>query len=425
MAQLLCDVAHLHASSGAASTTKGNASAWLRWELFRMVTCFNPECPDVRWAGPVKLAREITLFCQFLVWTYASMLPKTHAHMLARPLSANAVLVPVRRVLALCGIATPPAAETKRVLHGLEKAFVAKLGPAALLPTRKGPLTADMLVSILLLKSFQVNGSAFCWSDRDDAAIRSLFLVMRRTGMRKDYAIRLRADSVSLRPHSGCNVRQGTTKADQLGQVWGSGLMWLPPPSGWPLDASSALRALPARSGGAPLLAGSDGKLLKHAYVDNVFCVAVHAALAADVASNLSCTASACVTCLFEAGCSNGAIARFCRWSSEEMVCISARVRSWTLSHMQKALEWDGPDRVCRRPPAALQGSHWLPLAHAAAAPPVVRARSAPPVSRHAPEPVGTAGHTSGQAVRPRAANAPSVPVKVQWAARLRLSRLH
>jgi integrase len=144
------------------------------------------------------------------------MRPKTHAHIFARPRSANTVLIAVRRVFALRGIATPPAAETKRVLHCLEKAFVAKLGPAALLPTRKGPLTADMLVSILSIESFQVHGSAFSWSSGDGAAIRCLFLVMWRTGMRKDDAIRLRADSVTLRPDSGCNVRPATTKADQL-----------------------------------------------------------------------------------------------------------------------------------------------------------------------------------------------------------------
>jgi hypothetical protein len=111
--------------------------------------------------------------------------------MLARLRSTNAILVAVRSVLALRGIATPPAAETRRVLHGLEKAFVAKLAPAALLSTRKGPLTADMLVSILSLESLQVNGRAFSWSDHDGAAIRSLFLVMWRTGMLKDDAIRL------------------------------------------------------------------------------------------------------------------------------------------------------------------------------------------------------------------------------------------
>jgi hypothetical protein len=147
--------------------------------------------PDVRWAEPVKLAYEITLFRQFLVWAYASMRPKTHAHMLARPRSANAVLIAVGCVFALRGIARPPTAETRRVLHGLKKAFVANIGPAALLPTRKGPLTADMLVSILSLRSFQVHGRAFSWSSGDGAAIRSLFLVLWRTGMLKDDAIRL------------------------------------------------------------------------------------------------------------------------------------------------------------------------------------------------------------------------------------------
>jgi hypothetical protein len=43
---------------------------------------------------------------------------------------------------------------------------------------------------------------------------------MWRTGMRKDDTIRLRANAVSLHPNCGCNVRQGTTEADQLGQVW-------------------------------------------------------------------------------------------------------------------------------------------------------------------------------------------------------------
>jgi hypothetical protein len=94
---------------------------------------------------------------------------------------------------------------------------------------------------------------------------------MWRTCMRKDDAIRLRADSVTLRPDGSCNVRPGTTKADQLGRVWGSDLMWLLPPSGGPPDASSALLVLPARAGRTPLLAGSDGKPLEHFYVDCVF----------------------------------------------------------------------------------------------------------------------------------------------------------
>jgi hypothetical protein len=81
--------------------------------------------------------------------------------MLARLRSANAVLVALRRVLSLRGIATPPAGETRRVLNGLERAYVAKLGPAALLPMRKAPLTADMLVAMLSLTGFQVSSSAF------------------------------------------------------------------------------------------------------------------------------------------------------------------------------------------------------------------------------------------------------------------------
>jgi hypothetical protein len=217
MARLLRDVADLQASSGAASTTKSDASAWARWERFCVVAGVDAVRPDVRWAGPVELAYEITLFRQFLVWAYASMRPKTDAHVLARPRSANAVLIAVRRVFALRGIATPRAAETRRVLHGLKKAFVAKMGPAAFLPTRKGPLTADMLVSILSLKSFQVHGRAFSWSSGDGAATRGLFLVMWRTCMRKDDAIRLRADSVTLRPDGGCNVRPRPTSWARCG----------------------------------------------------------------------------------------------------------------------------------------------------------------------------------------------------------------
>jgi hypothetical protein len=203
--------------------------------------------------------------------------------------------------------------------------------------------------------------------------------------------------------------------------------MWLPPVNGGLLDASSALCALPARPGGAPLFAGSDGKPLKHAYVDSVFGAAAHAALTADVASNLSMHSFrvGVATRLFEAGCSNGAIARFCRWSGEEMVRIYARVRSSTLARMQKALEWDGPDGDNSRPPAALQRSHCLPLAHAAAAQPVVRARSAQPATRGALALADTAAHGSGPAIRPRAAHAPSVPGKVPWAARLLPARSH
>jgi hypothetical protein len=67
MAQLLRDVAYLQALSGAASTTRSDASAWSRWERFCVIACIDAERPDVRWARPVELACEITLFRQFLV----------------------------------------------------------------------------------------------------------------------------------------------------------------------------------------------------------------------------------------------------------------------------------------------------------------------------------------------------------------------
>jgi hypothetical protein len=48
MARLLRDVADLHASYGAASTTKSDASAWARWEQFCVVAGFDAVRPDVR-----------------------------------------------------------------------------------------------------------------------------------------------------------------------------------------------------------------------------------------------------------------------------------------------------------------------------------------------------------------------------------------
>jgi hypothetical protein len=62
MAQLLGEVATLHASAGAASTARSDSSSWSRWERFCVVAGIDLERPDVRWMGPVELAHEITLF---------------------------------------------------------------------------------------------------------------------------------------------------------------------------------------------------------------------------------------------------------------------------------------------------------------------------------------------------------------------------
>jgi hypothetical protein len=96
MALLLKKVDALQASAGSSSTRQSDSSAWARWERFCALAGVPPEQPEVRWLSQVELAGEVALFCQFLVWVCSAMRPNTHAHMLARPCSANAVVVAVR-----------------------------------------------------------------------------------------------------------------------------------------------------------------------------------------------------------------------------------------------------------------------------------------------------------------------------------------
>jgi hypothetical protein len=103
-----------------------------------------------------ELAAETALFQRFLVWIYDSMAPKRAADTLPKPESALAVALTIKRAHRRLGTETPTTRELRKVLHGLELAYVEEMGTAALLPRRKSPLTAPMLHAILGLRSFTV-----------------------------------------------------------------------------------------------------------------------------------------------------------------------------------------------------------------------------------------------------------------------------
>jgi hypothetical protein len=167
-----------------------------------------------------------------------------------------AVVLAVKSTLARRGIETPPAGGVRRVLDGLK--HVDELCTTALLPTRKAPLTADMLVAMHALSVFTVRGLRVTWSSPVASSIRAMFLIMWRTGMRKDDAIRLRKAAAWIHPGGGYNLRPGALKTDPLSKTWGSDVVALPRPCGTGLHASSGLHSLPAALGTAPLCPGAD-----------------------------------------------------------------------------------------------------------------------------------------------------------------------
>jgi integrase len=268
-----------------------------------------------------QLAAETRLFQKFLLWTHGSMRPKRRSDARARPASALAVVLAVKRTLLRDGVMTPPVGTLRRVLHGLERAYVADLGTTALLPLRKAPLTAAMLTAMLSLPSFTLRGRRVTWDSPLVTSIRAMFVVMWATGMRKDDATRLHRAAAWLRPDGGYNLRPGASKADPLGQVWGSYVITLPPPFGGALDASASLGSLPglptSRSTFA-LFPGADSQALAHDLIDEVFSAAAVAALGPEVAATLSTHSFriGVATRLKAMGFSDDYVARFGRWAS-------------------------------------------------------------------------------------------------------------
>jgi cell division protein FtsW (lipid II flippase) len=127
----------------------------------------------------------------------------------------------VKLTLFRDGVMTPPVGTLCRVLHGLERAYVADLCTTALLPLRKAPLTTAMLTAMLSLPSFTLRGSQVTWNSPLVTSIRAMFVIMWVTGMRKDDATRLHRAAAWLRPDCGYNLRPGASKTYPLSKVWG------------------------------------------------------------------------------------------------------------------------------------------------------------------------------------------------------------
>jgi integrase len=180
---------------------------------------------------------------------------------------------------------------------------------------------------MLSLRPFTVNGEVFTWASPTGVSVRAMFLIMWRTGMRKDDAIRLRGSSVWARTDGGFNLRPGSSKTDPLGQRWGPDVISLPAPGADPLDASSGLHALAPAGPTAPLFRNTDGHALSHSFVDAVFHASAVAALGAGPAKGLSTHSFriGVATRLAAAGFSNDYIRRFGRWATVGMVDVYAR----------------------------------------------------------------------------------------------------
>jgi integrase len=319
------------------------------------------------------LATETALFQRFLVWIYDSMATKRVADALPKQESALAFALAIKRAHARLGTETPPTRELRKVLHGLELAYVEEMGTAAFLPRRKSPLTAPMLHAILALRSFTVHGQPFHWSSPVGTSVRAMFLVMWRTGMRKDDAIRLRKAAAWVRPDGDFNLSPCSSKTDPLCKVWGLDVISLPAPCSDPLDASSGLHSLPRGGPKDALFPGADGGALNHALVDAISNAAALAALGPTTAGDLSTHSFriGVATRLTAAGFSNEYIRRFGQWTTVCMVDIYARLFEGSFAYGHAALRFDEPvGPAARTTPAAPRQQQPNPGAPAASPPP-------------------------------------------------------
>jgi hypothetical protein len=391
LAALLDDMRDCLDHAGAPLTSKGDAGHMKAWKAFCVelgTPCWRTDVAANSGVDPVGYRRELLLPALAFLRFYAGMSPRSKSDPAPNPRSALNKLYGVSREHKKRGYFMAPFTMASSVMAGMLRKYVAQHGADCLAPSRKNPLTNEMIFGMFDTPDGCRSGQlVVAWNEYKWISVKATFSVLAETGMRKAdvskptkasprqkgkltfaslrWCIngeRLAAPSaVSLRAIAhgdGCWLVFGILKNDAFGEFFGSKPAWLPYSAGAPRNACRALVALELAAAQAglvdavrsktPLFGPALGQEWHHSLLDQVFVLLLRhgARLSVEACKGYSVHSFriylACA--LYAAKCPIERIMAILRWKSKEALLVYARMNDgerseWVLLSMSQTVD--------------------------------------------------------------------------------------
>jgi len=320
---------------------------------------------------PVGHRRELVLSAIAGLLMYADMSPRSNKDPLANPRSMLQKLYGVSREHKKRGYIMARFTMATQVMVGLLHKYVRDHGIGGLAPSRKNPLTNEIIAAMLALPSGTVNKNGkliIVWGQYMWIALRATFEVLAETGMRKGdvskaykstafrkgritfakirwliNGTRVAAPTIAQlmsMTSGGVWIIFGALKNDPFGEFFGSKPAFLPFDAGATRNACRALRDLEIAAANAgldvskrdvtPLFGPALGVEWHHSLIEDIFMFMLLATglVTKEEALGFSMHSwriyLACA--LYSAGCPKERIMAILRWKSEEALLIYARL---------------------------------------------------------------------------------------------------
>jgi hypothetical protein len=372
-------------------TSKGDAGHMKAWTSFCAelgTPCWRTDVAANSGIDPVGHRRELLLPALAILRFYADMSPRSKSDPAPNPRSALNKLYGIARAHKNRGYVMAPFTMAIRVMTGMLRKYVAEHGADCLAPSRKNPLTNEMILDMFDTPDGSRSGRlVVAWSEYKWVSAKATFSVLAETGMRKAdvskptkaspqqkgkltfASLRWRIGDVRLAAPSAASLRAiahgdgcwlvfGILKNDAFGEFFGSKPAWLPYSADAPRNACRALVALELAAATAglidaaraktPLFGPVRGQEWHHSLLDQVFVLLLRqgARLSAEACRGYSVHSFriylACA--LYAAKCPIERIMAILRWKSKESLLVYARMNDgersdWVLRSMTQTVD--------------------------------------------------------------------------------------
>ena len=370
-------------------TDKYHMRAWQKACAVLKTPCWRTDVAANSGIDPVGHRRELLLPALAMLLMYRDMQPRSKSSPAAHPRSALAKLYGVAREHKRVGLKMAPFTMAIQVVKGMLHQYVEEHGADSLAPSRKNPLTDDIIVRMLAVPdgttaggfTHTVTRGTYLWT-----AVNATFATLAETGMRKGDVSRPKQGGkfekgrltfaslkwcvggvrtaaateeqlYSLKDGDGCWIVFGRLKNDPFGEFFGPKPAWLPFSATARRCAARELAALElaALAGGlqlhqretTPLFGPVLGVEWHHGLVDSLFqflLVACGVPAAERKGYSVHSFRIYLACALYAAGCPPERIMAILRWKSEEALMIYARMNDteradWVTSAMGSTVD--------------------------------------------------------------------------------------
>ena len=245
---------------GKPKSAHGNEnSAWRHWLSFCVKFSTDPWRNNPASMSSEGRERETVTLALAFTHIYERMSNRPGRKFPPKPQSALQVLRTVRRMHARLGIEMVPLTLVTRLVHALNRRYVARYGIDSLQPQRVEPLTNELIQSIIsdAMDGTKVGSETVDWSSRRWKSVRALWATLAQTGFRRDEISLAEGETLNGSKMSRASVRYriggvdrpstpsaaelnkmktgdfvllipATCKTDQVGLEWGQKPIWLP-----------------------------------------------------------------------------------------------------------------------------------------------------------------------------------------------------